>query len=449
MEPQIQYCRTSDGVTIAYAVSGTGTQLLVHTSNDLTATLQYETQGHREWREALGQRFTVVRYDSRGTGLSDRDCKDLSIAALARDLSAVVEATAHEPFVLYAHLGGMFAAASYAAQRPHRLQQMVLWPPPLSDLADARNSTLGRLAIADWETFTETYAHIALGWARGNVAHEFARGMRATVTQGTWLRFMRQFIEPGRNALEETFADLKEIAVPTLVIQRRSYQDFPRIAGLIPSARTKMVEGEGVGPHSEPSQVRAIVDAIAEFTGAKEAAGEVHISTPTIEASALGTIVILFADIVDSTALTERMGDAAFRDRARALDVSLRSIITDAGGAAIDGKLLGDGVLATFPAASQAIDAALRCGIAGNDGGLPLHLGLHAGDVIREANNVFGGAVNIAARISALSAPGEVLVSRTVADLARTSARVTFEDRGEHALKGVADQQWVFAVRRR
>jgi class 3 adenylate cyclase len=160
-----------------------------------------------------------------------------------------------------------------------------------------------------------------------------------------------------------------------------------------------------------------------------------------------GMAVVLFADIVDSTALTERMGDAAFRDRARALDASLRSIITEAGGTAIDGKLLGDGVLATFPAASQAIDAALKCAAAGDEQALPLHLGLHAGDVIREANNVFGGAVNIASRISALSAPGEVLVSDTVRSLARTSAGVTFEDRGEHALKGVADPQRVFAVR--
>jgi class 3 adenylate cyclase len=160
-----------------------------------------------------------------------------------------------------------------------------------------------------------------------------------------------------------------------------------------------------------------------------------------------GTAAIFFADIVDSTALTERLGDAAFRERARALDTSLRQIITSGGGTAIDGKLLGDGVVATFPAAAQAIVAALRSSAAGNDGGLPLHLGIHAGDVIREQNNVFGGAVNIAARISGLSAPGEVLVSRTIADLARTSAGVIFEDRGEHALKGVADPQRVFAVR--
>ncbi len=55
--------------------------------------------------------------------------------------------------------------------------------------------------------------------------------------------------------------------------------------------------------------------------------------------------------------------------------------------------------------------------------------------------------MNIASRISGLSAPGEVLVSRTVVDLARTSAGVTFEDRGEHALKGVGDAVRVYAVR--
>ena len=79
--------------------------------------------------------------------------------------------------------------------------------------------------------------------------------------------------------------------------------------------------------------------------------------------------------------------------------------------------------------------------------GLPLHLGLHAGDVIREGNNVYGGVVNIAARIAAAAAPGEVLVSNTVRGLARTSAGVTFEDRGERTLKGVGEAVRVWAVR--
>jgi class 3 adenylate cyclase len=172
--------------------------------------------------------------------------------------------------------------------------------------------------------------------------------------------------------------------------------------------------------------------------------GEDTSSTPATSPS--GTAIILFADIADSTALTESLGDAAFREKARALDDALRATVRANGGAVIDAKTLGDGILATFPAASQAIAAGLRCAEEGSNAGLPLHVGLHAGDVIREQDNVFGGAVNIAARISSLAQPGEVLVSRTVADLGRTSARVTFEDRGEHQFKGVAEPQRVFAV---
>ncbi|HEY8174029.1 MAG TPA: adenylate/guanylate cyclase domain-containing protein, partial [Dehalococcoidia bacterium] len=166
------------------------------------------------------------------------------------------------------------------------------------------------------------------------------------------------------------------------------------------------------------------------------------------ESHATGTAVILFTDIVDSTALTERLGDARFREASRTLDAGLRAAIRDAGGAAIDGKLLGDGVLATFPSAAQAIDGARRCLALSAASELGLHIGLHAGDVIREENNVFGGAVNIASRICGLSAPGEILVSDVVRGMARSSAGVEFEDRGEQEMKGVGDPVRVYAVRR-
>jgi class 3 adenylate cyclase len=192
--------------------------------------------------------------------------------------------------------------------------------------------------------------------------------------------------------------------------------------------------------HTAPAVARFLAE-----TGAAPARPARVAPSPTSES---GMTAIFFADIVDSTALTERLGDAAFREKARDLDGALRTIIGDNGGTPIEGKLLGDGVLATFASASQAIAAALACGKAGEDGGLPLHLGLHAGDVIREDNNVFGGAVNVAARISGLSAPGEVLVSDTVRSLARTSAGVSFEDRGEQALKGVGEAVRVWAVAR-
>jgi class 3 adenylate cyclase len=157
-----------------------------------------------------------------------------------------------------------------------------------------------------------------------------------------------------------------------------------------------------------------------------------------------GTSVILFTDIVDSTPLTERMGDAAFRALSRGIDERVRATMRDNGGTPVEGKVLGDGVMGVFTSAAQAIAAARACVELGRE--LPMHIGLHAGDVLSEGTNVYGGAVNIASRICGLCAPGEILVSATVRELARTSAGVAFEDRGEQSLKGIEEPVRVFAV---
>ena len=101
----------------------------------------------------------------------------------------------------------------------------------------------------------------------------------------------------------------------------------------------------------------------------------------------------------------------------------------------------------TFGAAREAISCAAACHAAAEAAGLTLHVGIHAGDVLREQNNVYGGAVNIASRISSEADAGETLVSGTVRDLARTSAGVSFEDRGERELKGVGEPVRLFEVR--
>jgi len=124
----------------------------------------------------------------------------------------------------------------------------------------------------------------------------------------------------------------------------------------------------------------------------------------------------------------------------------LHGMIAAAGGETIKGKLLGDGVLAVFNSAADAIAVAVRAADAGDAAGLPLHVGLHAGDVVREGGDVHGGPVNVAARISDAAAAGEVLVSEVVRALARTSTAVVFEDRGEHLLKGVAEKHRLYCI---
>ena len=151
-------------------------------------------------------------------------------------------------------------------------------------------------------------------------------------------------------------------------------------------------------------------------------------------------------DVADSTALTEQLGDAGFRALARRLEGALRASVGETGGAVIEGRLLGDGMLAVFTSASQP----LRCDLRGVDAaramGLELHVGLHAGDVIREDGDIFGGAVNLAARVAAEAPPGQVLISETVRGLALTSAPVAFDDRGSRSLKGFSEPVRLYGV---
>lgn len=213
--------------------------------------------------------------------------------------------------------------------------------------------------------------------------------------------------------------------------------------GLLSSdcSRLVLLEGSSLAPW-RLADGAAAMSTVAEFL-------QEGVPPPQTVDLPSGTAVILFADIADSTGMTERLGDAAFREKARELDGALRAAIRERDGTPVEGKLLGDGVLAVFTSARQAIEAALKCADAGGGCGLPLHLGAHAGDVISEEGNVFGGAVNIAARIAAASGPGELLVSQTVRDLARTSAGVAFEDRGQRKLRGVGEPVRMYEVRRR
>jgi len=171
--------------------------------------------------------------------------------------------------------------------------------------------------------------------------------------------------------------------------------------------------------------------------------GESAPPPPTVGAE---TAVILFTDIVDSTALTERLGDAAYVTKASEFERNLRQTVRDCNGEDIPGVTLGDGILAVFSSGTQSIECAIRAHDCARTAGFRLHVGIHAGDVLRTGSAVHGGAVNIAARVCAAAPPGETLVSDTVRSLARTATSVQFVDRGLHQFKGVSDPHHVFAV---
>jgi class 3 adenylate cyclase len=440
MEPRIQYAKTTDGVNIAYSVIGDG-DWLVYPSNvwgDLRWYLHDEaTQSSIDALAACGWR--IIRYDGRGKGASDRDVADFSLESRIRDLEAVIAAAGAERFVACGYGHGGPPAIMYAIRHSERVSHLILVNtyavgseyyakiPAMRALMSLRE-----MAESEWEFFTMTFASANTSFQDVAVANKTAAMFRGSMSASAFLSFVK-----ASNEIDVTGV-LGNLRVPTLVVEDSSglaTGDLLRsIAVTIPGARF-------VSTDSYIGELHAFVTGHVLESAQEEAPRPIS----------QGMTAILFADIVESTTLTERLGDVAFREKARDLDAALRTVIRDHGGTPIEGKLLGDGVLATFASARQAIEAALACGKAGDDADLALHLGLHAGDVLRESDpdgrdNVYGGAVNVAARISGLSAPGEVLVSQTVRDLARTSAGVAFEDRGEQALKGVGEPVRVWAV---
>ena len=441
MEPQIKYVRTSDEVNVAYFMMGQGALPLVM-MDAVYSNLQAEWADPRLRRqyEGIASVATFVRYDHRMFGLSDRDPADISLDGFVLDVEAVVERTLPERrFALFALRGVTTPiAVAYAARHPDRISHLVLATPMprAPTVLVERMEAIVEAPGADERTVSESIARVAQGWDDHEASLAVAAMMRESVSvEGfkRWLAESKRWDVRGLLAL---------VKMPTLVTSHKDYPIFGgdeirEMVALLPDARLVIIDG--ATSDARDAQTTA---AIAAFLGA--------VVPPELRPMAVpssGTAIILFTDIASSTELTERLGDARFRDASRALDASLRAAVRNAGGAAIDGKLLGDGVLATFPSAAQAIDGARRCLALSVASELGLHIGLHAGDVIREDNNVYGGAVNIASRICGLSAPGEILVSDVVRGMARSSAGVEFEDRGEQQMKGVGEPVRVYAVR--
>ena len=446
--PQIRYCTTSDGVRIAYWTMGSGPPLL-HSPpmpfSDIAAEIGLDDA--RAWYERMAQTHTLIRYDPRASGSSDREVQNVSIEGFVLDIDAVAAAMPFDSYALVASGMWVVPAITFAARFPARVSHLILWNArarPSDVQTSARIVATRSLMEKEWAGYTDAWAQSTFGWSKATQARAWSRVYRASTTAEATLRRMAALHNGDASEL------LPDIDAPVLVVdhrkRRNTTQDAAQyLAANLRNARLVVLDGVQSVPAVQPERLAENAQLIDEFTGV------IAPSPPDIPSSsaqqASGTAVILFTDIVASTALTERMGDVRFRDASRALDAGLRAAIRDAGGATIDGKLLGDGVLATFPSAAQAIDGARRCLALSAASELGLHIGLHAGDVIREDGNVFGGAVNIASRICGLSAPGEILVSDVVRGMARSSAGVEFEDRGEQEMKGVGEPVRVYAVR--
>jgi pimeloyl-ACP methyl ester carboxylesterase/DNA-binding CsgD family transcriptional regulator len=251
---RIRFCTAPDGVRIAFATHGSGPPI-IRASTWLThLEFDWESPIWRHWLDALGQGHTVVRYDQRGCGLSDRDVENLSLDAFVGDLEAVVDATGADRFALLGVSGGGPVAIAYAARHPDRVSHLILYG------SYARGRFLQATTPQETEEAEALVSIVRIGWDRPSPA--FRRAFTtmfvpdATPEQMAWFDEMQRMSATGEMAARLRHVrgqiDVTELAtgvtVPTLVLHARddavaSFEEGRRLAGLIPDARFVPLEG--------------------------------------------------------------------------------------------------------------------------------------------------------------------------------------------------------------
>jgi class 3 adenylate cyclase len=231
---------------------------------------------------------------------------------------------------------------------------------------------------------------------------------------------------------------LPTIRVPTLLLHKRgdrvvSIHGARWMAKQIPGARLIELPGMDHAVVDGGEDPAPIYDEVEEFlTGVRPVAEPDRV---------LATV--MFTDIVGSTSKAAEVGDHAWRSLLDEHERAVRAQLDRFRGNEV--KTTGDGFLATFDGPARAI----RCGLTITDAvrgvGLEARVGVHSGEIEMRGSDIGGIAVHIASRVGSLARPSEVLVSETVRGLVAGSG-ITFEERGEHKLRGVPDRWRLYAA---
>jgi class 3 adenylate cyclase len=230
---------------------------------------------------------------------------------------------------------------------------------------------------------------------------------------------------------------LPAISAPTLVLQSsrdlttplESGRDF---AGRIPGAELVEIDSDDHSPWASCSG--AILHEIERFLGGASV-------TQVIDRV---LVTVLFTDIVDSTRLAAELGDLKWSDLLEDHHKKIRHELEIFRGHEV--KTTGDGFHATFDGPARAIQCADAIRSSTRQLGLNLRIGVHTGECEIRGESLEGVAIHMAARVSGMAAGGDILVSRTVKDLAAGSG-IEFEDIGTHTLKGIPDEHQIFKVK--
>jgi class 3 adenylate cyclase len=444
MEPRIQYAKTKDGVSIAYWTLGEGRPLILIWPSILSNTqLEWQLPEWRHWYEGLARGRMLVRYDTMGSGLSDKDLTDFSLDSHLTELEALVNRLRLDSFDAVGLMQGGPVAIAWAAGHPGQISRLILlhsWARSSEFFGSPAVRGLKALEGTDWDGWMETLTRVYLTRREGEDAQKYLAAMREHVVPEVQRAHDAAFENVDVSSL------LPRVTCPTLVLQRRQVRipgvvDIARhLASEIPDARLTLLEGDSFATHLGDTD--AILRAIDEFLGDGE---EAHTAAAP---SAFRTI--LFTDMESSTTLTRRLGDAAAQEVLRTHNTIVRDALKAHDGS--ETKHTGDGIMASFASASRALECAIaiqRAFAAHNESAnepIRVRIGLNAGEPVAEDEDLFGTAVQLAARICAHAEPEQILAPIVVRELA-VGKRFLFADLGGVAPRGFDDPVRLFEVR--
>ncbi len=441
MQAETRYARSGD-VSIAYQeLDGTGPLDIVFV-HGFVSNLEVEAENPRY--EAFFERLRpigrLIRFDRRGTGLSDRVREVPTLEARMDDLRAVMDATGSSRALLVATFEAASMGMVYAATYPERVAGLALYNP----IAKGVRSPDYPWALLSEEESERWLEEIRTRWGSRELAAEDLRMFAPSIAadpemQEWWARVMRLGASPGAAVVVARMAAaidvrdvLPSIRVPTLVLAGEPARgEAQYIIERIPDAQLVQVSGS---------------DAL--FWQAERLAEEIIAFAPRVWGTPEPDTVlatILFTDIVGSTAKAAELGDRAWADLVRRHHSFVRAELDRFRGRELD--TAGDGFFAAFDGPIRAIRCAAAIGDSVGELGLDVRAGLHTGECEMVGEKLAGLAVNVGARVASQAQAGEVLVSSTVKDLVAGSDLV-FEDRGEHQLKGIPGEWRLYAVAR-
>ncbi len=446
MDAETRYALSGD-IHIAYQVTGDGPFDLVLVPGFVThMDLQWKLPGFRHFLNRLGSVARLIRFDKRGTGMSDPVSGAPSLETRMDDVRAVMDAANSRRAAFYGLSEGAAMGILFAATHPERVAALIvrscsprtMWAPDFpwgrSDDAYEREVTQALRVYHNRDEAREVVR--GLGMQREDEIEAFIDLLRWGASPG----MLEALYEMNR---EIDIRDvLPTVRVPTLVMHGVEDHVVPVEVGRYTAQQlraSRLVElpevghlalGGGSADRIE-FEIERFLDEVWQAGGWEEAEYERMLAT------------VLFTDIVDSTITAAEVGDRRWRELLETHNALVRRELLRYHGREVDSA--GDGFLATFDGPARAI----RCASAIVEGvpelGLAVRAGLHAGECEIADGKVAGIAVHTGARVAGLANAGEVLVSSTVKDLVAGSG-IEFIERGRHELKGIPGEWTLFAL---